>query len=175
MDPNPQRPKHQDNPPPSLNVTSEVTNLAEEISSPTPAKAVFGSVGVILTAIKVRLSSPPVVYSQFTCNQDSVANKPDCVDLGMTCVNVRKALHRRMDGKELDDLSQSMYGAIQWLTTWVKPAVHGSDGSLMMFLIVEPRADRGEDHRERLTVFGLQTALGRPIQKQLISHKKTTV
>ena len=38
----------------TLNVTIEAMNLAKEISSVTPAKAVFGSVSVLLTMIKVR-------------------------------------------------------------------------------------------------------------------------
>ena len=73
-------------------MTIEVTNLMKGISSPTLAKAAFGPVGVIQTAIKVRFSSPPAVCSQFTCNQDSMANNSDYVDPGLTCVDVRKAL-----------------------------------------------------------------------------------
>ena len=38
-----------------LNVAIEALNLAKEVSSVTPAKAVFGSVSVLLTMIKVRL------------------------------------------------------------------------------------------------------------------------
>ena len=38
----------------SLNVAIEAMNLAKEIASVTPAKAVFGSVSVILVMIKVR-------------------------------------------------------------------------------------------------------------------------
>ena len=38
----------------SLNVAIETMNLAKEISSITPAKAVFGSVSVLLTMIRVR-------------------------------------------------------------------------------------------------------------------------
>ena len=38
-----------------LNVAIEAMNLAKEISSVTPAKAVFGSVSVLLTMIRVRL------------------------------------------------------------------------------------------------------------------------
>ena len=38
-----------------LDATIEAMNLAKEISSYTPAKAVFGSVGVLLTMIKVHL------------------------------------------------------------------------------------------------------------------------
>jgi hypothetical protein len=37
----------------TLNVFIEAFNLAKEISSVTPARAVFGSVAVILTTIKV--------------------------------------------------------------------------------------------------------------------------
>ena len=37
-----------------LNAAVEVLNLAKEVSSVTPAKAVFGSVSVLLTMIRVR-------------------------------------------------------------------------------------------------------------------------
>jgi len=37
----------------SLNMAIEAMNLAKELSSLTPAKAVFGSVSVVLTMIKV--------------------------------------------------------------------------------------------------------------------------
>ena len=37
----------------TLNVSIEAMNLAKEISSVTPAKAVFGSVSVVLTMIRV--------------------------------------------------------------------------------------------------------------------------
>jgi len=38
----------------SLDVAIEALNLAEKISSITPAKAAFGSVGALLTMIRVR-------------------------------------------------------------------------------------------------------------------------
>jgi len=44
-----------------LNATIEALNLAKEISSITPAKAVFGSVTVILTTIKVSFLLKPDV------------------------------------------------------------------------------------------------------------------
>jgi hypothetical protein len=37
----------------TLNAAIEAMNLAKEVSSTTPAKAIFGSVGLILTMIKV--------------------------------------------------------------------------------------------------------------------------
>ena len=55
MDPDAQRQKRRENVVSSLNAAIETLNLAKEISSITPAKAVFGSVGVILTMIKVDL------------------------------------------------------------------------------------------------------------------------
>ena len=48
------RPKRRDNTLSSLNVAIEALNLAKEISFITPAKAVFGSVGSLLTMLKVR-------------------------------------------------------------------------------------------------------------------------
>ena len=36
-----------------LNAAIEAVNLAKEVSSITPAKAVFGSVGIVLTMIRV--------------------------------------------------------------------------------------------------------------------------
>lgn len=49
-----QRPKGRAVVLPTLNVVIEALNLAKEIASITPAKAVFGSVSVLLTMIKVR-------------------------------------------------------------------------------------------------------------------------
>ena len=49
-----QRPKGRDGIISTLNLTIEAMNLAKEVSSVTPAKAVFGSVSVLLTMIKVR-------------------------------------------------------------------------------------------------------------------------
>ena len=40
--------------PSSLNVAIEAMNLAKEVSSITPAKAVFGTVSILLTMIRVR-------------------------------------------------------------------------------------------------------------------------
>jgi len=48
-----QRPKGRDNTLSSLNVTIEALNLAKDICSITPAKAVFGSVSTLLTMVRV--------------------------------------------------------------------------------------------------------------------------
>ena len=46
-----------------------------------------------------------------------MANKSDYVDLGLSCANVCEALDRGMNGRKLDDLSQSVREAIAQLTT----------------------------------------------------------
>lgn len=49
-----------------------------------------------------------------------MANKADCVELGLACADVCKALDWGMNGKKLDDLSQSVREAIVHLIGWVK-------------------------------------------------------
>ena len=67
--------------------------------------------------------------SRLTHSQDTMANKQDYVDLGLSCADVCKALERGMGGKKLDDVSQSVRDAIKQLTTWVEPAIYISCSS----------------------------------------------
>ena len=62
-----------------------------------------------------------MIYSGFTRNQDSVANRTDYVELGLACAEVCKAIERGTNGRRTDDLSQSVFGAIEQLTTSVEP------------------------------------------------------
>jgi len=55
-----QRPNRRDIALSSLNVAVEALNLAKEVSSITPAKAVFGTVSVILKMIRVSFLLPCV-------------------------------------------------------------------------------------------------------------------
>ena len=57
-----QQPKEREGVVSVLNRFIEVFNLVKEISSNTPAKAVFGSVSVILVMIRVSLGFPFVEY-----------------------------------------------------------------------------------------------------------------
>ena len=103
----------------TLNVTIETLNLAKEIASITPAKAVFGSVSVLLAMIRVgSFLVAHVGLSQANGNmQDSMINQADCVDLGLACANVCTALDRGLNGKQLKDLHDSVFQAISQLTT----------------------------------------------------------
>ena len=57
MDPKLKQQKRQDNNLALLDAIIEISNLAKELSSPTPAKAVFGSVSILLKTIRVCSSS----------------------------------------------------------------------------------------------------------------------
>jgi hypothetical protein len=112
---NSRRPKERSGVVSTLNVTIEALNLAKEISSITPAKAVFGSVSVLLTMIKVPFP-PPATSSRLTFNQESTINEQDYVELGLNCADICGALDRGTNGKKLDDLGQSVCEAINHLT-----------------------------------------------------------
>ena len=53
----------------------------------------------------------------FTCDQDSMANRLDYVELGLACAGVCTALDRGMNERQTNELSQSVYEAIGELTT----------------------------------------------------------
>ena len=91
-----------------LNATIEAINLAKEASSITPAQAAFSAAGAPLTMVKVPFPPFAMRCSKFTRSQESMINALDYVGLGLFCVNICKALDRRMDGKRLDGLSRSV-------------------------------------------------------------------
>ena len=51
------------------------------------------------------------------CLKDSMVHKGDYVKLGLECADICQALDRGLEGRRLDQLSQSVLGAIQHLTT----------------------------------------------------------
>jgi len=65
MDAEIQPSKRRDNVISSLNTAIDVLNIAKEVSSITPAKAVFGSVSALIVMIKVRSLHFYVLHAQF--------------------------------------------------------------------------------------------------------------
>ena len=59
--------------------------------------------------------SPATTYSGFTSSQDSTVNDLDHVELGLLCADICRALDQGTGGKRSDELSQSVYGAINQL------------------------------------------------------------
>jgi len=112
MKANSQRPKGREA---DLNAAIKTLDLAKT-SSILPAKAIFNSVTTLLTTIRVRSSSSATIYSKFTPSQDSMVNKPDYVEIGLSCADVCRTLDRGTDGKKQDDLSLSVYDAMNQLT-----------------------------------------------------------
>jgi hypothetical protein len=117
MDTKSRRSKRQDVTLSTLNAAIEAMNLAKEVSSMTPAKAIFGSVGVVLAMIRVGSLLIHLDEPQADVLQDSMMNKTDYVELGLACADVCKALDRGMKGRRADALSQSVCEAIEQLTT----------------------------------------------------------
>ena len=110
--------KRQENALSLLDVAIEALNLAKDICGIPPAQAVFGSVSILLTMIRVRFPPPSDdLFWTLTCNQDSMANRSDYVELGLACAEVCKALDRGMNGRKMDELGQSVFEAIEQLTT----------------------------------------------------------
>ena len=107
-----QRPKEREA---DLNEAIKALDLAKT-SGILPAKAVFNSVATLLTTIRVRSCSSTTIYSKFTPSQDSMINKPDCVELGLSCAHVCRTLDRGTDGRRQDELSLSVYDAMSQLT-----------------------------------------------------------
>ncbi|KAF9644551.1 hypothetical protein BDM02DRAFT_3190500 [Thelephora ganbajun] len=99
MDAKSQRQKGRDGALSELNATTETTHLAK-ISRITPAKAVFGSVGFLLTMIR-----------------GSMANELDYIELGLSCADACIDLDRGMNGRRSDEFSKPVLKAIEQLTT----------------------------------------------------------
>ena len=79
-----------------------------------------------------------------TSVQDFMANEEGYVQLGLHCAEICKAIDRGMNGKRLDDLSQSVCEAINQLTLWVQLEAHGLGHPPMTRLIAGPlRRSRG--------------------------------
>ena len=86
-----------------------------------------------------------------------MVNVMDYVDLGLTCADICNALGRGMNGKRLNELSQSVYDAIAQLTTWVRSAVYGSDSF----------TDAVHDHR---TVAEIQRRVIKQSRRNVVSR-----
>ena len=83
---------------------------AKEESSVALASAVFQSVSVLLTTIRVRfLFDDPGSAS----NQNPVPNETGYAKLGMICASACRILEQGVRGKEEDELSPPVYNAIE--------------------------------------------------------------
>ena len=56
-----------------------------------------------------------MVCSRFTHSKGPTVNEPDHVELGLFCADICRVLDRGTNGKQPDELGQSVYGAIDQL------------------------------------------------------------
>jgi len=117
MEVGPQQPKEREDAISALNKAIEVLNLAKGASTIAPAKAVFGSVNVFLSTIRVCLLLVLLSDCRLKCTQDTLINRADCVELGLACADVCTALSKELDGKKSSDLNNSAREVINQLTT----------------------------------------------------------
>lgn len=111
----PQRPKGREDAILALNAATKALDLAENSSSIMPVKAAFVSVNALLTMMKVCFLLSSTIYSRLTSGKESMAGDLDYVELGLFCAGVCRALDRGTSGKKPDELSQSVYDAINLL------------------------------------------------------------
>jgi hypothetical protein len=105
---------------------------------------------------------------RLTYIQDSMANEQEYVELGLSCADICRALDRGMNGKTLDDRSQSVCEAISQLTTWVKPMMHSLDSSLTLILTAEPwRRSKGRSSNRANGMHSLGFSTRRMIRRRL--------
>ena len=110
-----QRPEGREDAISALNAAIKALNLAKDLSSIAPAKTVFASINTLLTLIRVCSCPPATICSRFTPNKDSTVDGLDYVELGLFCADICRALDRGTNEKKMDDLSQSVYGAMNGL------------------------------------------------------------
>jgi len=101
----------------TLNTAIEGFNLAKGVMNIALAKAAFGSVSIILTAIRVRCGCSQSLVLTLRHAQDSRFNEEDYIKLGIDCAGVCIALSRGMNGRSLVDTNPSFLEAIAQLTT----------------------------------------------------------
>ena len=95
-------------------------------------------------------------------------NDQDFVGLGLDCADISRALDRGMNGKRLDDLSQSVREAINQLKMLVKPAIHSLGSLLTMHLVAELRGKSGRRSLRRVDgVYSPDSPMRRMIRKRL--------
>ena len=102
----------------TLDVLIPIVDVAKNACAIPPAQVAFGCVSVLL--VMIRVCSLIAFYGygiSFHIFQDTMANEQDYVDLGSTCANVCGVLDRGLNGRQLDELSQSVLEAIRGLTT----------------------------------------------------------
>ncbi|KAF9792061.1 hypothetical protein BJ322DRAFT_9175 [Thelephora terrestris] len=148
---NSQQPTEWDGVASTLNVFIEAFNRAKEISEIKPARAIFGSVAVILATI-----------------EESFHKQQNYIKLGQHCVDICRVLDRGTRGKRMERLSQSVREAMDQLMTTVaeiERKVKEQRERSLASRIFHARRDRGKiaawtsDLKRILKIFDTELAI----------------
>ena len=101
----------------TLDADIQALNRAMGTCGISPVQDAFDSAGALLTTIRVGSLLFRGGKLQAHVLQDSMADEEDYVNLGRSCADVCKALERGLEGRRPDELSPSVLGAIEQLTT----------------------------------------------------------
>ena len=113
---------------------------------------------------------------RFTFIQDSKANKQDYVQLGLSCADVCKALDRGLGGRRLDELSQSLLGAIEQLTVYVQLMVYMLIGLVTEVSIAELwLRSKGRSSTKVNDMRSLEPFMRRTTKIRLLAGSRTSV
>ena len=101
-------------------------------------------------------------------------NEADYVELGLTCVDVCTALDRGLNGKGLNELTNSVCEAINQLTRWVAATMHGLNTSMTTLLIAGLWQRSKERSSSRLNEMRFpDTSMRRVIKKRSLAGVRT--
>ena len=117
MSDNSKRPKDKAEVLSTLDMAINGVDLAKKVARIELARAVFGTVALLLVMIRVSFPLFCGRCSRFTPDQDTMVNEQDYVDLGLFCGDICKALERGISGKKLRHLSKPVCDAMNRLTT----------------------------------------------------------
>ena len=102
---------------PDIALTAAIAflDLAKDTTGVKPARDVFRSTSTLLTEIRVLFSSTPFLFTADRRAQDSMVKDADCVELGLTCTQVCRALDREINGRRQEEFSRPAIEAIERL------------------------------------------------------------
>ena len=99
----------------SLNAAVNFLDLARDTTSVKPARDTFRAASLLLTTIRVRFLPGFFWLIIDWCTQDETIEEARCVELGLTCAEICRALDRGTNGRQQETLGSSILEAIERL------------------------------------------------------------
>lgn len=95
-------------------LSDKIDTLNEKAADTSPAQRVYGKASAVLTLLRVgSLALWPSVDSHWQPNQDKMIDNSDSVQLSEYCFNMCEALEPAIEGRNADDLNESVRRAFE--------------------------------------------------------------